>query len=53
LNLDADSIWIMPEGKTPDAVAQHLALVADGAIARGWNISGRLHVSIWGDTRGK
>jgi 7-cyano-7-deazaguanosine (preQ0) biosynthesis protein QueE len=46
------AVWIMPEGKTPDAIAEHLQLVAEAAIAKGYNITNRLHVNIWGDRRG-
>lgn len=49
----ADQVWIMPEGKTADAVANSMAAIADAAIWFGYNLTGRLHVAIWGDTRGK
>ncbi|WP_288048031.1 7-carboxy-7-deazaguanine synthase QueE [Nocardia sp.] len=37
-------IWVMPEGETVEAVVAGLAAIHDKAVARGWNVSGRLHV---------
>lgn len=46
------NIWIMPEGRTTDELNKHMEVIADDAIARGWNITPRTHVAIWGATRG-
>ena len=46
-------VWVMPEGRTPDAVEAGLRALADPVIARGWNLSPRLHISAWGDVRGR
>lgn len=45
-------VWVMPEGTSAEAVRKGLAAVADEAIARGWNLTTRLHVELWGDKRG-
>ncbi|WP_254406885.1 7-carboxy-7-deazaguanine synthase QueE [Streptomyces sp. GMY02] len=45
-------VWIMPEGRTPDEVSRHLAALGDDVIARGWNLTTRMHVALWGDRRG-
>lgn len=45
-------VWVMPEGRTVEAVTGVLAAVADGVVAAGWNLSGRLHLQAWGDVRG-
>ncbi|WP_280247432.1 7-carboxy-7-deazaguanine synthase QueE [Nocardia abscessus] len=37
-------IWVMPEGDTAERVVTGLAAIHDKAVARGWNVSGRLHV---------
>jgi organic radical activating enzyme len=37
-------IWVMPEGDTVERVVAGLAAIHDRAVARGWNVSGRLHV---------
>lgn len=45
-------IWIMPEGRTTEELDNHMSTIADDAIARGWNITPRTHVAIWGAKRG-
>lgn len=45
--------WAMPEGRTPDALGKRMGWLADAAIERGYNLSGRLHVTLWGDVRGR
>ena len=44
-------VWLMPEGRTASTLASRTFL-AEAAIERGYNLSGRLHVQLWGDTRG-
>lgn len=46
------NIWIMPEGRSTEELNTHMEVIADDAIARGWNITPRTHVSIWGAKRG-
>ena len=46
-------LWVMPEGTTENAVITGMRAIAEPAIARGWNLSGRLHVLLWGDLRGR
>lgn len=50
--IDASSVWIMPEGRTDAEQAARRAAIACAALAYGYNLSGRLHVAIWGDQRG-
>ena len=45
-------VWVMPEGTTADAIVAGLRALADPVAARGWNLSSRLHVLVWGDERG-
>jgi hypothetical protein len=47
------SIWVMPEGTDARTIAKRTALLADAALARGWNMTTRLHVLAWGDERGR
>ena len=42
----------MPQGKSIIELEEHMAVIADDAIARGWNITPRTHVAIWGAKRG-
>lgn len=45
-------VWIMPEATSAEALASGLAALAPAVLARGWNLSSRLHVQVWGDARG-
>lgn len=45
--------WIMPEGKTVGELASSQSAVVDCALEHGLNISPRLHVSLWGNERGR
>ncbi|MEV0264703.1 7-carboxy-7-deazaguanine synthase QueE [Streptomyces sp. NPDC050617] len=45
-------VYIMPEGTNSDAILQGLRDMSSAILERGWNITPRLHVLIWGDQRG-
>jgi 7-cyano-7-deazaguanosine (preQ0) biosynthesis protein QueE len=45
-------VYIMPEGTTADAVLLATQRLAEPVLARGWNLTTRLHVLIHGDRRG-
>ncbi|MFE7114408.1 7-carboxy-7-deazaguanine synthase QueE [Streptomyces sp. NPDC057654] len=45
-------VYIMPEGTTSDAILHGLRDLDSAILERGWNITPRLHVLIWGDRRG-
>jgi 7-carboxy-7-deazaguanine synthase len=46
-------VYVMAEGTTPDAVLATTKAVADDVAARGWHLTTRLHVLLWGDERGR
>ncbi|MEY2467637.1 MAG: 7-carboxy-7-deazaguanine synthase [Actinomycetota bacterium] len=51
--ISTTNVWIMPEGTSAETIAARTAALADAVIARGWNLTTRLHVLAWGDTRGR
>lgn len=53
LSWPRDRVWVMPEGTTAQVVGDRLPIIADAAIAAGVNVSSRLHVTAWGDVRGR
>lgn len=46
-------IWVMAEGTTQTTALDGMRALADDALARGWCLSARLHVLLWGDARGR
>lgn len=46
-------IWVMPLGVTADQVLSRARTLAEDVLARGWNLTTRLHVLLWGDIRGR
>lgn len=46
-------VWVMPEGTDPATVIGRARELADAVLARGWNLTSRLHVLLWGDERGR
>lgn len=50
--LDARSVYVMPEGRDADTILARTAVLAPHVIDRGYNLSTRLHVLMWGDRRG-
>lgn len=48
-----DPVWVMPEGTTPAKVLDGMRTLADDVLKRGWNLTPRLHVLLWGDERGR
>ena len=49
---DLTEVWIMPEGTDANTLIARLQTLAEPVLARGWNITTRLHILIWGDRRG-
>jgi organic radical activating enzyme len=52
-NIPPRLVWIMPEGTDTAALNRRLALLADPAIAAGFNLTNRLHVAVWGTEKGR
>lgn len=48
----AERILLMPEGTSPDVLEQRIQWLAPLCLARGWRFTDRLHIHLYGDTRG-
>lgn len=46
-------VWVMPEGCDSATVLTRMRVLADQVIARGWNLTPRLHVLLWEDQRAR
>ncbi len=46
-------VWVMPEGTDAATLLERARRLADPVLERGWNLSLRLHVLLWGDERGR
>jgi 7-cyano-7-deazaguanosine (preQ0) biosynthesis protein QueE len=53
LDLGGAPVYVMPEGTTAEAVLAGGRRLADAVSARGWHLTTRLHVLLWGDERGR
>lgn len=48
-----NDVWIMPEGVTPISVAARARPLAEEAVLLGMNFTTRLHITLWGQERGR
>jgi hypothetical protein len=49
--IPADRIMIMPEGTDSPTLIARVAVLADAVLARGYGMSDRLHIHLFGDIR--
>ena len=47
-----DRVFIMPEGTLPEVLTERLRWLAPLVLAEGWRLTDRLHIHLYGDTRG-
>ena len=45
-------VWIMPEGTDAATLERRSAALVDDVVKRGWNLTTRLHILLWGNRRG-
>jgi 7-cyano-7-deazaguanosine (preQ0) biosynthesis protein QueE len=45
-------VWIMPEGTDAETLTARQRALAPAVLERGWNLTTRLHILLWGDRRG-
>lgn len=48
----SDCVYIMPEGRTARSVQDGMRALAQHTLDRGYNLTGRMHVTLWEDKRG-
>ena len=46
-------VWIMPEGTEAETLKERIQELAPAVLARGWNLTSRLHILVWGNERGR
>jgi 7-carboxy-7-deazaguanine synthase len=51
IGIPPDTVWIMPEGRSSEQIHDGLRKLADDVLAAGYNLTGRLHVTLWEDKR--
>jgi 7-carboxy-7-deazaguanine synthase len=52
-HLPVDAVWVMPEGTSAERIIANAQELADAVLARGLNLTTRLHTLIWGAERGR
>ena len=45
-------VYVMPEGIRPDVISSRGQELAESVLARGWNLTTRLHILLYGNRRG-
>jgi len=50
---DLRPTWVMPEGTDAAVVTERMRTLADPVLKRGWHLTPRLHILLWGDERGR
>ena len=46
-------VYVMPEGKNQADLSRHSEGLVEAIIARGWRMTPRLHIQLWGTERGR
>jgi organic radical activating enzyme len=52
-HLAPSDVWVMPEGTDARTLLERQRALADAVTARGWHLTTRLHILLWGDERGR
>jgi 7-carboxy-7-deazaguanine synthase len=51
--LPIDNVWVMPEGTSTAGLTARTQQLAEAVLARGLNLTTRLHILVWGAERGR
>jgi 7-carboxy-7-deazaguanine synthase len=46
--LPIDNVWVMPEGTSTAGLTARTQQLAEPVLARGLNLTTRLHILVWG-----
>ena len=49
--ISPERIWIMPEGRTVESLDKRMPKIGEAALRRGYNLTDRQHIRLFGDTR--
>jgi 7-carboxy-7-deazaguanine synthase len=52
LEIPAEKVLLMPEGRTPAELTERSLALVEAVKERGYRLTSRLHVYLWGDRRG-
>ena len=52
-HVDTRAVWLLPQGTTAEELAAKRSWLDAEAALRGWRVSQRLHIELWGNVRGK
>ena len=52
-SVDPARVWIMPEGVESQVLNERAPALVEAAVEHGFNFTGREHIQLWGDSRGK
>lgn len=50
--ISGERLYLMPEGRSPTELRERSGWLADACVRHGWRFTDRLHIHLWGDTRG-
>jgi 7-carboxy-7-deazaguanine synthase len=51
-NVDPERVLLMPEGTDVETLRRRSALLVQPCIERNWRLTGRLHIELFGNTKG-
>ena len=51
-NVDPERVLVMPEGVVGEVLHRRARLLVEPCMARGWRLSPRMHIDLFGDKRG-
>ena len=50
--VDPERVWLMPQGVTSEEIAERAGWIREAAESRGWRVSPRLQIELWGNRPG-